>query len=70
MSIAPDDTTDPTIDVNLDSTRDDIKPLLDQINPLLKQVIDIVRKYPDETAECPPGATFSKILFSRIPGTP
>lgn len=56
------------IPVNMDSTRSDIKPLLDQINPLLKQVLDILQSYPDTDANRDPSLNpiFNKVLYSRI----
>jgi hypothetical protein len=54
--------------VNMDSTRSDIKPLLDQVNQALQQVLNILQNYPDETANRDPAQDpmFNKVLYSRI----
>lgn len=36
------------IDIDLDSTRSDVKPLLDQLNPILQQIIEMVKAAPLE----------------------
>ena len=38
------------IHVNLDSTRPDLKPLLDQLNPILIRVLDALKAHPDDTS--------------------
>lgn len=56
------------VPVNMDSTRSDLKPLLDKLNPILKQVLDILMDSPDESADCDTNevpARFSKVLYSR-----
>jgi len=70
MSQPPDDAT---IEINLDSTREDLQPLLKALNPILQEVMDILQIYPDESAVIGPDTTrFSKIkvAFSKIPPPP
>ena len=43
-------TDDVTVNFNLDSTRSDLKPLIDQINNTLMDIVNIVKAYPDTTA--------------------
>jgi hypothetical protein len=43
-------TEDVTVNFNLDSTRPDLKPLIDQINSALMDIVNIVTTYPDTTA--------------------
>jgi hypothetical protein len=56
------------IPVNMDSTRSDLKPLLDQVNQVLQQVLDILQNCPDETANRDPSQDpmFNKVMYSRI----
>ena len=43
-------TNDVTVSFNIDSTRSDLRPKLDQINAILLEIVDIVKAYPDTTA--------------------
>ena len=36
------------VQINLDSTRSDLKPLLEKLNPILKRIVDKLRERPDE----------------------
>jgi len=38
------------IHINLDSTRPDLKPLLDQLNPILKRLLEALTASPDATS--------------------
>lgn len=51
-----DDNYDPLVRIrfNLDTDREDIKPLIEQMNPILKKIVAIVREKPDRSAELDP----------------
>jgi hypothetical protein len=66
--MADDSNYDPLVRVrfNLDSDREDIRPLIEQLNPILRKIVRLVRANPDPSAELdatmlPPG--FHKISY-------
>ena len=50
--------------INLDSTRSDLKPLLDELNPILKRVLKAVKEHPDET-EVPHCAGYHNVTYCK-----
>lgn len=55
-----------SVDLNLEATREDLAPLLEELNPILNRVVERLLEYPDETATGILPARFSKIWFSKI----
>jgi len=52
--------------LNLDCTRSDLQPYLNQLNPILANIMSIIQTNPDDSGEGALSPNFSKILFSKI----
>lgn len=55
------------IDINLLSTRADLKPYLDQLNPILQNIISILQSNPLSEAEVAPAGGYHNITFCEHP---
>lgn len=52
------------VHINLDSTRADLKPLLDDLNPILKRVLDALKAHPDDTS-APHSAGYHNVTLCK-----
>ena len=54
------------VDINLDSTRDDLKPLLAELNPILKKILEALERSPDRSLDICSGG-YHNITFCEHP---
>ena len=55
------------IDIHLDSTRNDIKPYLDQLNPILQNIVSILQSNPLDPDEVAARSGYHNITFCSHP---
>ena len=54
------------VDINLDSTRDDLKPLLAKLNPILQEILEALRTRPERSVD-PCSGGYHNITFCEHP---
>ena len=54
------------IDINLDSTRADLKPLLAELNPILQKILEVLERSPERSVDVCTGG-YHNITFCEHP---